>query len=75
VQRVPQQRLEQVILVREVQVERPVRDPRPAHHVIDADPVVATLLELDCAGLEQLAHGLTALRPQFAVLSGRAAAE
>ena len=75
VQRVPQQRLEQVFLVREVQVERAVRDPRPAHHVVDADPVEAALLELDRARLEQLAHGLPALRAQLAVLGGRAAAE
>ena len=52
-----------------------MRDPGPLHHVVDADPVEPALLELDHAGLEQLAHGLPALRPQLAVLCGRAAAE
>ena len=75
VQRVPHQRLEQVFLVGEVQVERAVRDAGPAHHVVHAHAVEAPLLELDHARLEQPADGLPALRAQLAVLGGGAAAQ
>src|SRR5262249_57046465 len=73
-QRVPQQRAEEVFLVGEVQVERAVRDAGPADHVVDADAVEAPLLKLDRAGLEQLAHGLATLRAQLTVAGGLAAA-
>src|SRR5262249_20847987 len=75
VQGVLEQGLEQVFLVREVEVERPVRDARPAHHVVHADAVEAAVLELDHARLEQPADRLPALRAQFAVLGGGTAAQ
>jgi dihydropteroate synthase len=75
VQRVLQQGLEQVFLVGEVQVEGPVRDARAFYHVVNADAVEATLLELDHAGVEQPANGLPALRPQLTVLRGGATAK
>ena len=42
---------------------------------LDPDAAEPALLELDHAGVEQLAHRLPALRPQFAILGGRATAE
>ena len=75
VQRVLQQGLEQVFLVGEVQVERPVRDAGPAHHVVHADAVEAAILELDHARLEQPADGLPTLRAQLAVLGGSTPAQ
>jgi hypothetical protein len=70
VQRVLQQGLEEVFLVGKVQVERAVRDPGPAHHVVDAHAVEATILEFDHARVEQPAHGLAALGAQLTVLGG-----
>jgi hypothetical protein len=52
-----------------------VRDSCPLDHVIDADADEPALLELDDAGLEQLAYRLAPLCPQFAILCGGTAAE
>jgi hypothetical protein len=75
VQGVLQQRLEQVFLVGEVQVERAVRDAGPADHVVDAHAVKTPVLELEHARLEQPADGLAALGAQLAVLGRSAAAQ
>jgi hypothetical protein len=75
VQRVSHQRLEQVFLVREVQVERTVRDAGPAHHVIHAHALETAVLELDHARFEQAPDGLPALSAQLAVLGRGTAAQ
>jgi hypothetical protein len=75
VQRVPQQRLEQVFLVGEVQVEGAVRSLRAADHVIDAHRVQSLRAEFGEPGLQQPAHGLAALGAQHALLRGHATAQ
>jgi hypothetical protein len=47
----------------------------PAHHVIDADRLEASLVELGQARLEQPAHGLAALGAEFTALGRLAAAK
>ena len=72
-QRVPEQGLEQVFLVGEVQVEGSVGDLRAAHDVVHPDGLETALVELGEASLQQVAQRLAALCPQFPVLSGPAA--
>src|SRR5262249_1398832 len=70
-----QQRLEEVVLVREVQVERAMRGPCPADDVVHPDGLEPALVELGQAGLQQPAYRLAALRAQLTVLGWPAAAE
>src|SRR5215831_12790760 len=75
VQGVPQQRFEEVVLVREVQVERAMRGPGPADDVIYPDGLEPALVELGQTGLQQPAHRLAALCAQLTVLGWPASAE
>jgi hypothetical protein len=65
---VGRQRAEQVFLVGEVEVEGAVRCLGHLDDVVDARRVVAARLEHGHRRVEQLAHGLLALRAQLALL-------